>query len=147
MCLHSCALVTSTRVTCPRRNWPDSKYTVAMVASSPHISSNTNKHNGLCELAHHTKRRLCPAKPVQAFCCFHSVAPVWKLFLNSNWSSLLIPIHREDYVILHHTTCNGTAPIFIFVFFALLHRKALAVLPPCVRAVLQHTATPISPQH
>lgn len=46
---------------------------------------------------------------------FVVVSTVWLQFgnfLNSNWSSLLIPIHREDYIILHHTTCNGTAPIF-----------------------------------
>lgn len=64
-------------------------------------------------------------------------------FLNSNRSSLLIPIHKEDYIILHHTTCNGPAPVFFFFSFG--YKKLWQSCLRTFRPILQHAAVPDSP--
>lgn len=121
--MHSCALITTTRVTVQRRNWLESNHAVAMAAQpSPHISFNTNKYNILWELAHHTKRRLCTAKILEAFCCFRSVASVWKL---SEFKPI-IPPDSNTQRRLHYFASHDmqwTRPSFFF-FFALLDTKS-----------------------
>lgn len=107
--------------------------------TSPHVSSNTNKYNSLWELAHHTKLCLCTVKTVEAFCCSRSMAPVWKLFK----FKLIIPLDSNTQRRLHYFASHNMQ--WNCPNFALLHTKALAVLPPCVRPILQHTAVPVSP--
>lgn len=64
-------------------------------------------------------------------------------FFNSNRSSLLIPMHREDYIIC--ITQRAMERPQSFFFFLHSHSKALAGLPQWVQPILQHTAMPVSP--
>lgn len=75
-------------------------------STRPHVSSDTNKYNSWW-----VQRR-----PFVA-------APVRKL-LNSSRSSLFIPIHREDYIILHHATWWSCPS------FCALRRGCLRALDP-----------------
>lgn len=87
-----------------------------------------------------TSHKVTEPKTVEAlFCCFHSVTPVWKLSQTDHPSWFQ---HTEK-IIFCITQHAKELPQFFF--FLHLHTKALAVLRPCVRPILQHTAVPISP--
>lgn len=88
-------------------------------SASPHISSNTNKYKRLCELAHHTKRRLRTANAAEALCCFHSAAPVWKLFK----FKLIVPLDSNTQRRLHYF-CITQHAMELPQFFLHLHSKS-----------------------
>lgn len=143
--MRSCALITTTRVTCQRRNWLESNHSVAMAAQpSPHISFNTNKYNILRELAHHTKWRLCKAKILEAFCCFRSVASVWKV---SEFKPI-IPPDSNTQRRLHYFASHDmqwTRPSFWGFFCTFGYKKLWQSCLRMFRPILQHAAVPDSP--